>query len=414
MNIVDYIKTPLKKIRSCILANLLNDNVKYNYKIIRNNFKGKHKINVVFLMQFPEMWNSSLSVYNAMLNDDFFSVKILCIPKKDGVPTDDAPFAEKNEAFEFCIKNGYQCESYDFGKGIESYLPEKGYLFLQRPYNHDLPDKLKLQNLSRNALLCYIPYGYEFVNGVHLKIEYNYVFLANVYMIFAENNCTREYIERNSKYELKLGCRKVEALGYPRFDMIKSVEHSKECSTFLWLPRWSVSDENDKSNFMNYYDCLIRYFEEHPEVYLIIRPHPLMFGNFVKSGLMSEERVQSIKNQVDLMPNVSWDSNSDYLMTFSKSDALIADFTSLLIEFFLTKKPIIYCGAYDSFNAIGKLMQEGMYCVSDWSQLISELDCLTAGQDDKFDTYTTLANQIYNPTNSIGQLIKQAIIEDIC
>ena len=161
---------------------------------------------------------------------------------------------------------------------------------------------------------------------------------------------------------------------------------------------------------MDYFDDLIGYFQKHSDLSLIIRPHPLMFNNFISEGVITKQGAAEIKSKVDDMKNVFWDVNSDYTLTFKIVDALISDFTSLLIEFYLTKKPIIYCGEFKNFNIVGKNMLARMYCISNWSEMEDELNQLSNGNDDKINKFCDDGLIYHNEL--IGNKIKKVIIED--
>lgn len=332
-------------------------------RISRRIAKGK-RIRVVFFLQYPEMWNSEKTVYLSMKNTATIDSIVLCIPKRK---RDTGMFEEKNAAFQFCNENGIRAiDAYEDRKWKAI---EADYIFLQRPYDSDMPECYQMEELSKKSLLCYIPYGFEFAKGIHWDIEYNTSANQHLYMIFADNRCSHNYVIKKNITSLVIGARRVYDIGYPRFDLIAHCMENNKCKTFLWLPRWSVDDSNDKSTFVDYYEHLVEFFEKDNSIELIIRPHPLMFENFIKCGLYSKEQVDQIINRVNMISNITWDNNTDYLKTFDESDCLIADFTSLIIEYYVTGKPIIYCGKSESFNEIGKEIEKSFYKVGGWEDL---------------------------------------------
>ncbi len=409
----------LKKIKNVISKE--NSAKKLSKKIIcikkrmQSEDKTKNPIRVVFIMQYPEMWNSECSVYNFMKKDLRFDVSVLAIPKRNGVNYKDMPFFERNEAYEYCLKNNIEV--------VDAITPQKtwidlkklniDYIFLQRPYNSDLPKEFDFDKLSRKALLCYIPYGYEFVSGVHLGIEYNDILLKNLYLAFADNNVTYEYVSEVSNRSLQMGARQVFDEGYPRFDLIGQYAMKvKERKTVLWVPRWSLSEHNDKTSFFDYLDLLLEYFNKNSNYDLIIRPHPLMFTNFIEKKIMTKDEVENLKKRIADMDNVSFDTNVNYLNTFCSADILLADFTSLIIEFFALKKPIIYCGETSSFNAIGKIMDQGLYHGQSWDEISAILTDLLKGIDYKKEQYSDIADKIADASGNVGCKIANIIYKD--
>ena len=102
-----------------------------------------------------------------------------------------------------------------------------------------------------------------------------------------------------------------------------------------------------------------------------------MFKNFVETGVMTQDNVNRLIQRVNDISNISWDKNYDYLVSFRTADVLISDFSSLVIEFYITNKPIIYCGENtNAFNSIGEMMSEGLYHVSNKEELVCQIDYL--------------------------------------
>ena len=46
------------------------------------------------------------------------------------------------------------------------------------------------------------------------------------------------------------------------------------------------------SSFLKYKSIFFSIADEHPEISILVRPHPLMFNNFIHTGLMTEEEVK--------------------------------------------------------------------------------------------------------------------------
>lgn len=204
-------------------------------------------------------------------------------------------------------------------------------------------------------------------------------------------------------------------MGYPRFDLIlqESPERKlQQRKTVLWLPRWSIDETNDRSYFFDYLECMLHYFGENAMHSLIIRPHPLMFQNFMDNGVISKDEVEQLKTRIQFVSNIKFDENTDYLDTFRQSDILVADFTSLLIEFFLMRKPILYCGSTINFNSVGKIMEEGIYSIPNKDSLISTLSDLLNEKDRKRDQYIAAAKKIAPVNKNIGNEIRMAILHN--
>ncbi len=414
------VKTIVRPIKHSIERHVLFPKDYVSLTRIKNRIKKKdlnHQgINVIFLVQFPEMWNSQRSVYEAFKHDNHYNVVILAVPKQKGAMQDLNEYESVNASVLFCQEYGF---SYVDAKSSDSWFDinklDPDVIFLQRPYDENMPAHLSMRVLRKRSVLCYIPYGYEFVNNVHLDIEYNQNLINNVFCCFAENDETYRYIRNRSRLDCRMGLRKVYNVGYPRFDLISSERgNSNKRYRFLWTPRWSVSEKNDRSYFLDYYDVLIRYFSSNKDKYLTIRPHPLMFKNFLEKGVMSQQEIEKCKLTIQKMPNVKWDTNEDYLVTFSKVDVLISDFSTIIVDFFITNKPIVYCGGnVGSFNSIGKRMAEGLYHVSNENELIQTIEYLSNNDDKFFEMNAETIRKCFKNKRSIGLRVKESVIDFI-
>lgn len=380
---------------------------------MRNKLRTGRKINVLFVIQYPEMWNSEKSVYKAVREDKRFNAILLTVPKLECVSYTELKLEKTNAASDFFKAQGLPFhEAVVNGALADISLLKPDLIFIQRPYSHYMPENLKFDRLSDHAIICYIPYGYEFVNNVHLDIEYNTVFINNVYCCFAENSETRDFIRKSSLVDYRIGLRNIFDLGYPRFDLIDTIEKNvSKRNSVLWTPRWSVSDENDRSYFFDYYDVLIGFFRDHPQMNMIIRPHPLMFKHFIEKGIMSEKEIDDLKASIEKMPNVSLDPNVDYLETFSQSDILVSDFSSLIIEYYATNKPTLYCGDSAGFNSVGRAMDKGLYHINNAEELVSTLEYLSCHKDKFFKYNKKVIQRLIKRNGNIGEAVKNAILD---
>jgi CDP-glycerol glycerophosphotransferase (TagB/SpsB family) len=250
-----------------------------------------------------------------------------------------------------------------------------------------------------------------FASGIHYEIEYNNPALNNLYMIFADNSYTYEYLISKSRIVMILKGRKVFNIGYPRFDLIEE-EINSDIHTILWLPRWSADKFNNISHFIDYFDKLMMFFTEHKNLNLIIRPHPLMFSNFISKGILSNDDVNNIKNKVKDMDNVKFDTNADYLITFKESDILVADFTTLIIEYFMTSKPIVLCDDNFCFNQAGKIMDDGLYHIDSWNELENVIEEVVNKGDKLYGYRKSVLKQFFNSDEKVGKIIADIIFKD--
>jgi CDP-glycerol glycerophosphotransferase (TagB/SpsB family) len=104
------------------------------------------------------------------------------------------------------------------------------------------------------------------------------------------------------------------------------------------------------------------------------------------------------------------DRSGDYQSTFLTSDVLVSDTSSMLIEYLLTEKPIVYTHRIDLFNELGRSLSEGFYWARNATELTSTLEMLIAGKDPLRDKRKQLIKTLlFTPEGGSGPRIKEAL-----
>lgn len=371
------LKNNVKKfipIRMVALHRFIKD-VKKNGLLQKKKFNKDIK-SIIFIIQFPETWGSCESVYKELISKNI-KTYILCVPK----------FSMKNENYIFKSINDRKNEAYD-------YFIKKGYSFIiradkgdstwydindicpdliiyTRPYNQHYPKSYRSSTL-KNYQLCYIPYGYNMIGGSVLNGMFNNDFIRNIDICFATNKSSFNYLQKYLFWYRIFGNVDLKFLGFPRFDLINTKNDDRYIKTISWLPRWTARDVNQEqkgSHFIDYYEKILEFAENNEEFEIIIRPHPLMFDNFIEKNVMSEIEVNSFIQKCNQMTNVRLDIDEDYFPLLEKTDILIADVTSLMIEFFYSNISIIYCDDTANFSNEVLRMTDMMYKANNWNQI---------------------------------------------
>ena len=120
------------------------------------------------------------------------------------------------------------------------------------------------------------------------------------------------------------------------------------------------------SNFFRYINSILNLIEKNKDILFVIRPHPLMFNNFIKTKEMSLEDVQQFHKFCNEKDNVILDESKEYSKLFWNSDFLITDASGIVPEYFMTEKPIMYCNSNIDFRYLpyAKKMIEECYEVN--------------------------------------------------
>ena len=152
---------------------------------------------------------------------------------------------------------------------------------------------------------------------------------------------------------------------------------------------------------------------------ILLRPHPLMFGNFINAGVMTENEVTAYKRECELRSNLSLDSEKEYHATFWNSSVLICDYTSMIIEYYVTGNPIIFL-TYDENIVYTDLMYDmlsGCYIVHDENELRDVLGDLICGVDPLAEKRKAVienkltGNDNYNVSGNMKRILLQGYHE---
>ena len=364
------------------------------YKQILKHRKNEHrntdKLRIVFIVQRTEVFNSVRTVYENACRNAKCEVYLLPIPR---AYNDRYEFMWESykEIVDFCnnLRMGtvLECDEHSF-VDLEKLRPD--YVFLNVPYTKKYLEPYQIEKLSTISSVCYIPYGFSSSNERKFYRLYSCVLnndlLGYCRYLFCDSEATKAFCQKRMLISELMWGKRLYSFGYPRFDLIRNENQNNNCrKTILWLPRWTsvkeVNEGNMRSTFFDYRLCFMEYFSKNSDCSLIIRPHPLAFNNYIISGEMTECEVNAYKNQIRTMKNVFLDEEPSYENSFQNADILIADYTSIIIEYFSTGRPIIYLGEKDDFSFRLSYVTDTFYYANDWCQVVSILNDILKGDD---------------------------------
>ena len=351
------------------------------------------KMRIVFIVQRTEVFNSVRSIFEEAVANEECEVYLLPLPRCAN-ESEELIWDTYASVVEFChqLYDAKVIDTYDFETekyyDLTEIMPD--YIFLNVPYTIQYPDVYSLEKLALISKVCYVPYGYAMPNEKicsDLYFDLYYVDLMKyVSFFFADGEISYSFCKKNRMWltELLVG-KRLYKVGYPRFDTIDAQEVRQIGNRILWLPRWTVEKQIDAGNlsshFFDYNDNLLEYVDNQEYYRLVIRPHPLMFENYIKYGLMSEKDVLKYKEVIKNNGKFSLDEKPSYDDAFNTADVLVTDYSSTIIEFFLRGKPVIYCGKKEELSSHIADVTKTFYYVNSWEQLKKVLDDLKNGID---------------------------------
>lgn len=393
-----YINEVWQSIRTFFLL------IKHNKVVIK-----ERKIRVAYIVQMAEIWDKEEAVFELMKNDARFEVRMIVVPPYDmikkSVSTDyyDNFFLDKYKL--------YAVRAYENGKWLD--MKNKfDYVFYQRPYDHYLPNELQSKSVIKYSKCCYIPYGFsgaDVFNGGNTNKD----FFRNIYFGFLESDYMANLLKK--KFHISRKLHHIENLGYPVLSPYYSLETKGIRCSLLWTPRWSFDDKIGGSTFLVNKNVLFNIIEEGIDCDLVFRPHPLLFEELVIKGMMSQKEISMYVNELGRV-GVIYDHGEPIIEAINNASILITDFSSIIVQFFVTGKPIIYCEGGIKLNELFEKMLEGIYVAHNEKEIINFVKQINDGNDYLYNTRRViidkyLSNHFNSANRIVNRIVSDAYIE---
>lgn len=255
------------------------------------------------------------------------------------------------------------------------FLGDMTAVWLPTPYEDLRP--VEWRNLWEKGFVVYSGYGIPLSNWE--RGLYRLPFFDNCDVILATGP-----MDRDEHFRVGGRKRKVLLAGDPlmyELSLNDKPETSKRgAGSILWAPHWTKKWVDGSPGFANWewvVPNLYRFFRAHPDLRLVVRPHP--FQKFRDGTFFSRLMVRNLF----LLPNVSL-SSSSLLADVIDNDVLISDGVSILAYFGSTGKPVILTENGNNpspFNVIGRELTAGMIKVTRPRDFQKALNGLTSGSE---------------------------------
>lgn len=415
---IPAIYVPLKKIKDFFVGIYI---VNILFRCQNNGKKKNNKIKVAFIILEPALWNKAKSLFDRMRQDDRFDPIIIALPFSF---LNGSLNHEKNETYQYLIEHGY-LEAInaltDADTWVKIDLLNLDYVFYLQPYNGYMPKEYQSQTVARFAKICFINYGVNLTSSFP-KHCWNQSFCGLVSIFFGENEDAVNLWKKIYWLPQLFHVQKIVCAGATSMATMlnKKDEKSKNWKgvdnkyRIIWTPRWSTDPTIGGSNFFKYKDFLLKFAEEHSEIFLLIRPHPMMFQNFLNTGELSKNDYDLFINRVNDCQNAAFDTEKEYEATFWGTDLLITDFSSIIAEYAVTGKPFIYCVPtieFEYFNWTKRIL-ECSYSVEIEHELEKVLLKLMRGNDEKKTARARETEELVKKLGKPVDKIVDAIVDD--
>lgn len=386
--------------------------VKYLEQLKENRLRHADPIRVGFIVQMPEIWDKEKTVFDQMLKNKEIIPTLIIVPAYDFAEALVGNYGNEKKYFINESKGNYILAKNEDGSWVDIRPEEFDYIFYQRPYNQYLPKHLRSLTLVKRAKLCYIPYATieKKEDGLVTRPK---DFIRDISIFFAEDKKTAE--ELNHTYHLTSEVKKLQKFtfeGYPAFETGLRINEECAYDNVLWTPRWTYDSIVGGSHFFEYLPGIEKL--QSAEGGFAIRPHPLMWENFIKTGRCSVDDIAEIKNRWKNIGIVE-DTNENIEETFNTTDILISDLSSVVAIFFLSGKPIILCPiepyAPEEYSTLLTTILPGLYIAHTWKELEYYLHMLKSKKDPLLEIRKEIIQKYFdsnrNATSNIIEYIRR-------
>lgn len=379
------------------------------------------KIRIAFLMHSAPAWTHSALVFERLRARDDVDLYGLVLPPRiengDNISRVDADKKYFYDLFandERITLIDAETENQQF-IDLEDYCFD--YVFYPRPYNHVLPEIFSSARAAKFTKVCYIPYAFTcYDHFVHFYLGY-FEFFQSLYFYFNDSNIYTNTFRQMYKTSFENSPQHFVFVGSAileqDFNLFQNMKRdpAHEKITITWTPRWNYDPKFGGSHFIEYKDHVIEFRKKHPEINMIIRPHPLTFKTMIREKRMSaqeaEEYKQSLKNN-----NILLDETPSFEETFAKTDILLTDLSSIIPSYFTTGKPIIWCPYKVNLLEDFKRIESGMYVANNWSQIEQNLEMLLSGKDNLKDVRREIIDYLYKKHMGTTDRIVNLLVND--
>lgn len=312
--------------------------------------KNPKKLQVAFLEHVVGFWANHASIYRAMCEDAEVDAWIVAVPQR--MPAGGMDWKAYRRLMDFFDQSGIPYrQAYDLQKErwinlLEYMLPD--VVFCSVPYDFHQNYLYSSWYLKRFSVLAYVEYGFPMAPLSLLKEREQMANKFNFEYVFAANKDHEAVILRRGDW-LK---GHVYLTGHPVLDgYLKPLTDTdgiwriKGAKRLIWAPHFTIAQGqtgHHVANFLEDFSILRKLAEVHPDLEIVMRPHPNLFQYLITLGIADETGVAEYRRRFTELPNTQIFEGDDYITLFRQSDAMILDSISFVGAYAPTLKPICF------------------------------------------------------------------------
>lgn len=353
----------------------------------------RRRTRVLFLVHLIEAWDSSHELYELMAAAEDFEPVVASIPRHFPGDTTATFEAEVHHALS---ERGVPhlrlaaAEPGDTLRLIKAMEPD--IIFRQSQWDADIAEELGAHRINF-ARTCLVPY--ETMNIVQnvpdtdtSNSAVDSAYHRDAWAVF----CANDIMAAMASADGARGGQQFHATGHPKADLLRNVRprwpvHSNSRRRRIaWSAHHSIATGwSDFGMFPSLAEPMLAWAADAGETEFVFLAHPALqpFTTSPDSPL-SRAEYDTWLDRWRALPNTAVGNPGEYPATLAAADLLITDGLSMLVEFQLFERPLIFVERREHrpFNEIGELARRGAHsvtCVEDVPELAEKL--LANGSD---------------------------------
>jgi hypothetical protein len=388
-------------------------------------------IRVIFLTFYFEAWDAFDAIYKQMKADTRFEPLVITMPRK---LTGYEKFQDEELVSSYLDSIHIDHERFKFKKSkdglarLRELSPD--YIFLNYPWQRNYKKNYQIEKLIEFTKVCYVPYfstslvNEPGVEGVALH-QYTQATHQLAHMVFLQDADTKEAFDANGRAEhaFLTGTPKIDALleakdkVKPLWPIVREDKTVAKPFRLIWAPHHSYGPSwLNFGHFMNQKDSMLEYARTNPDIDIVLRPHPFLFGTLTGRDLMSQEELDLWRLSWDALPNTYTDIDDPFTSLALASDAMVTDGVSFIAEYpLVTRKSVIFWekGDHWEFSPLGETAKKTSHTVSSFEQVQSTIELVRAGNiQDKTEEIEELIRAVRPSQHSAANEIVGLVLSD--
>lgn len=382
---------------------------------------GRRPTKALFLVHHIEAWDSYHDLVEAMRSSADFDPVVTTVPRHfhgyDGFSYEEEIHRglEARGVPHLRLPMQRAGESLQLIKAIDPDL-----VFRQSQWDADVPPDVRTEELTF-ARLCLVPYEtMNLLQNVPPPEGGNSAVDSALHRVAWAVFCTNDLMLDMARADNARAGQHFRVTGHPKADRIRRAVPSwplperpghREVRRIVWSAHHSIGSKwANFGAFPTMADDMLTWATEDPTTEFVLMPHPALFA-FVRSGSpdspLTSDALDRWLERWGALPNTAVFTDGDYPPLLAASDLLITDGLSMLVEYQLLSRPVIFVERPDHrpFTTIGELVRTGTHAVGTVAEARARDQHLREGADPLRGRQAQNVERLFGTGSSVERIL---------